>query len=110
MRGLAPWETTRLETQNGPSIAITAMPARHGSEDVKDATGYVSGWMLEWEGQRRGTLYISGDAVFFEELEAIARRYRDRVELALLHFGAARVQRFGQEPLTLAGIEGLRLA
>ena len=108
VRGVSTWETVPLRDGNGLEVRVTATPARHGSEEIQEATGQVNGWMLEWEEQRRGTLYISGDTVFYEGLEEIARRYQVRV--ALLHFGAARVQRFGQAHLTLTGVEGAQFA
>lgn len=106
--GVATWETIHLDGVNDLDVRVTAMPARHGSEEIKEATGHVNGWMLEWEGQRRGALYVSGDTVLYEGLEEITRRYR--VGAALLHFGAARAQRFGSAHLTLTGAEGARLA
>jgi L-ascorbate metabolism protein UlaG (beta-lactamase superfamily) len=93
---------------NSLEVRVTATPARHGPEEIKEATGHVNGWMLEWEGQRRSALYISGDTVLYEDMEEIARRYR--VGVALLHFGAARTQRFGQAHLTLTGAEGAQFA
>jgi len=106
--GVLAWEMVNLRDGNGMEIRVTAMPARHGPEEIKVATGDVTGWMLEWEGQHRGALYISGDTVFFEDLEEISRRYRAGV--ALLHFGAACTQRFGPAHLTLTGTEGARFA
>jgi len=108
VRGVSTWETVHLGDVNGLEVRVTATPARHGSEEIKEATGHVNGWMLEWEGQRRGTLYISGDTVLYEGLEEVARRYR--VGVALLHFGAARAQRFGPTHITLTGVEGAQFA
>ncbi len=108
VRCVSTWETVNLGDGNGLEVRVTATPARHGSEEIQEATGHVNGWMLEWEGQRRGALYISGDTVLYEGLEEIARRYR--VGVALLHFGAARAQRFGQAHLTLTGVEGAQFA
>ncbi len=107
-RGMTTWETITLAGVDDQEVRVTATPARHGSEEIKEATGNVTGWMLEWEGQRRGALYISGDTVLFEGLEEIARRYQ--VGVALPHFGAARAQRFGPTNLTFTGAEGERFA
>lgn len=104
-RGVPTWETVNLRGVNGLDIRVTATPARHGPEEIKEATGNVTGWLLEWEGQRRGALYISGDTVLFKGLEEIARRYR--VGVALLHFGAAR---FGPYNITFSGVEGAQFA
>lgn len=106
--GVPTWETVNLRGVNGPEVRVTATPARHGPEEIQEATGNVTGWMLEWEGQRRGALYISGDTVLFEGLAAIARRYQ--VGVALLHFGAARAQRFGPAHITFTAAEGAQAA
>jgi L-ascorbate metabolism protein UlaG (beta-lactamase superfamily) len=68
-------------------VRVTATPAHHGPEEIKEAIGDVNGWILEWEGQRRGALYISGDTVLFEGVEEMARRYQ--IGVALLHLGAS---------------------
>ncbi len=107
-RGLATWETVRVVGADGLAVHVTAVPARHGPAEIAAATGTVTGWLLQWEGQRRGALYISGDTVLFEGLEEIARRHT--ISIALLHFGAARVQRFGPAFLTLTGVEGASFA
>ena len=107
-RGLAPWESMSLSTPDGFAARVTAMPARHGPEEVKRLAGDVTGWMIEWAGQRRGAFYISGDTVYYDELEEIARRYQ--VALALLNCGAARAQRLGPAAITLTGAEAAQLA
>lgn len=96
-RGVSPWHTVTLTETNGLSIRVTATPARHGPAQIKLATGDVIGWLLEWEDEPRGALYISGDTLLFEGLEEVARRFH--VAVALLHFGAAKVKRFGPSPL-----------
>ncbi|HEX6800338.1 MAG TPA: MBL fold metallo-hydrolase [Ktedonobacterales bacterium] len=107
-RGMATWETVTLTGSDGLIVRLTATPARHGPAAVKHLTGDVTGFVLEWDGQRRGALYISGDTVLFEGVEEVARRYR--VGVALLHCGAARSQRLGPDPLTLTGAEAAQLA
>lgn len=106
--GMHPWETTSLSGVDGLEVQVTTTPALHGPQEIKDATGDVTGWILTWTGQRRGALYISGDTVFFEGLEEITRRFQ--IGIALLHFGAARTQRFGSSNLTFTGVEGSQVA
>ncbi len=107
-RGVATWETVTVTGADGLKVRVTATPARHGPEAITHLVGDVTGFLLEWEGQRRGALYISGDTVLFEGVEEVARRYR--VGIALLHCGAARSQRLGPDPLTLTGVEAAQLA
>lgn len=107
-RGVNTWQTITLVSRNGLNIRVTATPARHGPEDVWPVMGDVNGWILEWEGQRRGALYVSGDTVLFEGLEEVARRYP--VGVALLHLGAAQSPVTGPAVLTLSAAEGVRFA
>jgi L-ascorbate metabolism protein UlaG (beta-lactamase superfamily) len=100
-RGIPTW--TSVEIAGG--VRVTAMPARHGPAELVDAVGPVSGWLVESEG---GKLYVSGDTVLFDGLDEIARRHP--VDVAMLHFGAARGIRFGPHELTLSGQAGARLA
>lgn len=106
--GLKTWETTELTTTDGLHIHITAMPARHGPAGIQASIGDVTGWMLEWEGQQHGTLYISGDTVFYEDIIEIGQRYH--VGTAFLHFGASHVDLLGPDPLSLTGQAGVECA
>ena len=107
-RGVGPGQTVTLTDTNGPSIRVTATPARHGPAEIQRATGEVTGWLLEWEDEPRGALCISGDTVLFKGLEEVARRFQ--VKVALLHFGAAQVKRFGPVSITLTASEGAQFA
>lgn len=107
-QGVAPWQTVTLTDTNGLSIRVTATPARHGPAEVQHAAGEVTGWLLEWGNEPRHTLYISGDTVLFEGMEEVARRFP--IEIALLHFGAAQVERFGPVSITLTAVEGAQFA
>lgn len=107
-RGVSAWQTVTLAAGNGLGMRVTAMPAQHGPADVRPAMGEVNGWIVEWEGQRRGALYVSGDTVLFEGLEEVARRFQ--IGVALLHFGAAHSPVTGPAVLTLTAAEGARFA
>jgi len=108
-RGVAVGETVSLTGASGLVVRITATPARHGPEQVAPAlAGHVTGWLLEWEGQRNGALYISGDTVLFPGIEEVARR--KRIGIALLNCGAARAERFGPYDITFTGAEAAQAA
>jgi L-ascorbate metabolism protein UlaG (beta-lactamase superfamily) len=107
-QGVGSWQTVTLTDTHGLSIRVTATPARHGPAEIQHATGDVTGWLLAWENESRGTLYISGDTVLFEKLEEVARRFP--INVALLHMGAAQAERFGPFSITLTAEEGVRLA
>lgn len=84
--GLRPFESHVVE-KNGLKVHITAMPARHGPPLSLPLVGSVIGFLLEWEGQRDGAVYISGDTTCFGGMRAIARRAR--IGTAFLHMGGA---------------------
>ena len=46
------------------------MPAVHTSNpDLRSIVGEVTGFMLEWQGQKSGAFYISGDTVWSDEIK-----------------------------------------
>ncbi len=83
--GLGPWQQTVLE-RGALRVRVTATPARHAPFGVSWLAGPVIGFLLEWEGQRGGGVWISGDTLWFGGL----RRLAGRVGVAVLHLGAAR--------------------
>jgi L-ascorbate metabolism protein UlaG (beta-lactamase superfamily) len=107
-RGVNTWETVELTGADGLRVRVTATPARHGPEEIKEAIGDVTGWIIEWDNQGCGALYISGDTVLFDSLEEISQRYH--IGVALLHFGAARVDVYGPFYLTFTAVEGAQFA
>jgi len=61
--GLANWQSTILESDD-TKIKVTATPAQHGPLFVRPFAGQTIGFMLEWEGQQNGALYITGDTIY----------------------------------------------
>jgi L-ascorbate metabolism protein UlaG (beta-lactamase superfamily) len=109
IRALAPWKTTEIRNKAGEQLTITATPAVHTSNPaLREAVGEVTGFMLEWRGQQNGAFYISGDTVWIDEINEIARRYR--VSTAILHLGAANVPAVGDNFLTMNALDGVRVA
>jgi L-ascorbate metabolism protein UlaG (beta-lactamase superfamily) len=106
-KGLSTWDTVELTNDAGETIRITGTPAIHGPEELRAAVGETMGFLLEWEGQENGALYISGDTVWSDELGEIARRFN--VGTAILHMGAANVPAVGDNILTLSGEQATRL-
>jgi L-ascorbate metabolism protein UlaG (beta-lactamase superfamily) len=84
---LEPWQETSIAGKNGERIRVTATPARHGPWWFP-GVHKVIGFVLHWDGQEHGALYISGDTVYFRGMRRIASRFR--IGTAILHLGAAR--------------------
>ncbi|TDW96439.1 MBL fold metallo-hydrolase [Dinghuibacter silviterrae] len=103
--GLTEWNS--LTTGN---VKVTATPARHGStEALHQMAGHVIGFVIEWEGQVNGVLYISGDTVLFDGVLEVGRRFR--VDTALLHVGRAGFPKeIGNEHLTFTTEEAIQAA
>jgi L-ascorbate metabolism protein UlaG (beta-lactamase superfamily) len=106
--GLREWQSTEIVGSAGERIRVTATPARHGPPASLPFVGKVIGFLLEWQGQDHGALYISGDTVWFRGIAEIARRHR--VSLAILHLGEARLPITGPFRLTMNGRQAAHAA
>jgi L-ascorbate metabolism protein UlaG (beta-lactamase superfamily) len=106
-RGLEPWQTTRLEAPERPSIEITATPCRHGPPLSHPIVGDVIGFALQWEGQADGVLWISGDTVLYDGVREVADRLR--VGTALLHLGGVRFGVSGPVRYTMTAHDAVEL-
>lgn len=106
--GLHPWETTELLSLDGFRISVTATPARHGPLGSRPIVGEVIGFILQWEGQRHGGLYISGDTVWFRGVAEIPRHFQ--IGTALLHMGSVGFPISGPIRYTFNGVEAARAA
>lgn len=107
-QGLAPWESVTFTTSEGKTIRVTATPARHGPPGSLPIVGEVVGFVLEWEGQRHGALYLSGDTVRFAGVEEVARRFK--IGTAFLHLGCVRLGISGPLRYTFSAQEGAGVA
>jgi L-ascorbate metabolism protein UlaG (beta-lactamase superfamily) len=104
--GLRTWQSTMLEAQD-TKITITAAPAHHGTWGSHIIVGATTGFILQWEGQKHGALYISGDTVWFNGLREIGERFR--IGTAILHIGAARFPIMGPLRFTLNAREAVHI-
>ena len=70
-----------------PGLKITAVPAQHTNiKRLLYAVGHVIGFVIEWDNQENGALYISGDTVLFEGIHQISEKFK--IHTAILHLGA----------------------
>lgn len=108
--GLVPWETYHIHTPKVPGLKITATPARHHPRWVPEfLAGKVIGFIVEFDGQQNGVLYISGDTVYFKGIEETGRRYK--IGTAIIHLGSVQFRYltgFGQ--YTMNGKDLLKVA
>jgi L-ascorbate metabolism protein UlaG (beta-lactamase superfamily) len=83
--GLPKWGSTEICGAKGQVITVSATPALHGPCLLPESW-HVCGFVLKWDGQEHGQLYISGDTVYFNQLRQIAAHFD--IGTALLHLGA----------------------
>jgi L-ascorbate metabolism protein UlaG (beta-lactamase superfamily) len=106
--GLAPWSSTTLPIPEGGELRVTATPARHGPPLSGPLVGEVVGFLLEWDGQRHGALWVSGDTVYFDGVAEVGRRFN--VGTALIHLGGVRFPVTGPARYTMNAAEAIRVA
>ena len=97
-----------LEHVDRPTIEITATPCRHGPPGSHPIVGDVIGFSLRWEGQRHGTVWISGDTVLYDGLHEVARR--TDVGTAIVHLGGVRFPVSGPLRYTMLARQAVELA
>ena len=69
--------------------------------------GETTGFVLEWQGQKHGALYISGDTVWFNGLCEIGERFK--IGTAILHIGGVQFPIMGPIRFTLNAREAIQL-
>jgi L-ascorbate metabolism protein UlaG (beta-lactamase superfamily) len=106
--GLDPWQAIELDARDGRQITVTATPARHGPEGSESVTGDVVGFVLSWDQQKNGVLYISGDTVWYDGVAQVGRKFA--VGTALLHMGAVQIESLGLSQLTMSAEDAARAA
>ena len=84
--GLNAWESYAVQTTKVPGLKITATPAQHRPSWVPEfLSGKVTGFIVEYDAQTSGVLYISGDTVYFKGIEEVAKRYR--IDIGIFNVG-----------------------
>lgn len=101
--GLSRWQRVEIPGREGRTLRITGTPARHGP--VGGDRGPVTGFVLNFADAPNECIYVSGDTVWYDELEEIARRFK--ITTAILFMGAAVVPQVGAAHLTMTAQEGV---
>ena len=68
----------------------------------------MTGFLLRWEGQQHGPLWITGDTVLFRGLREVPRRFD--IGTVLLHLGGVRFGISGPARYTMTARKGVQLA
>jgi L-ascorbate metabolism protein UlaG (beta-lactamase superfamily) len=85
--GLDNWEYVDIKSDKVTNLRITATPAQHHPSWLPEfISGKVIGFVIEFDEQEKGVIYISGDTVYFEGIDEVARRYN--IDAAIMHLGA----------------------
>lgn len=86
--GLDPFQHRTFTTATGDQIKITATPARHGPAGIEPITGDVIGFHIAVSGGKNFEFYITGDTVYYNEIEKLADRIKP--SYVFIFAGAAR--------------------
>ena len=106
--GLKAWQSMTIQSDDdGSEVRITAVPAQHGSLWSHIIVGETAGFILEWNGQKHGALYITGDTVWFNGIHEIAHRFK--IGTVILHLGRASFPITGPVHFTLNAREAVRI-
>lgn len=85
--GLDDWESCVIETPKVKGLKITAAPAQHRPSWLPEFfSGKVIGFIIGFDAQTEGVIYISGDTVFFEGVKEVGRRYK--IDIGIYHVGS----------------------
>jgi L-ascorbate metabolism protein UlaG (beta-lactamase superfamily) len=106
-RGLHTWQVWQHRKEDGATLTVTSVPARHAPGPLHALIPPAMGSVMEFSvpGERPYRIYQTGDTLLTPELAEITRRCPD-LDLALLHLGGTKV--FGVL-LTMDGEQGAGL-
>jgi L-ascorbate metabolism protein UlaG (beta-lactamase superfamily) len=105
--GLANWQSTILESGD-TKVKVTATPAQHGPLIVRPFAGQTIGFILEWEDQKNGALYITGDTIYYHGIDEVAERFT--VSVGIFHLGRASFPVTGPIRFTMDAKDGVKAA
>ncbi len=102
--GLESWQETRLD-KGDHELTITSLPAVHARGLLGAMLPPVMGSMLEHrrQGVLRRRIYLSGDTLTGDHLDAINERFPD-IDVAVVHLGGTKVLTV---PVSMDGAQGV---
>ena len=105
--GLAAGSATVLERPGHPAIKITATPCRHGPPLSHPIAGDVIGFVLSWDSQQHGALWITGDTVLYNEVRQVPQQ--TKIGTMLLHLGCVQFPVTGPARYTMTAAQAVEL-
>lgn len=85
--GLENWGWVSLQTEKVTNLKVTATPAQHRPWWVPEfISGKVIGFIIEYDEQENGVIYLSGDTVYFKGIDEVAARYK--IDVGIFNVGA----------------------
>jgi L-ascorbate metabolism protein UlaG (beta-lactamase superfamily) len=106
---LSTWQSQAF-TRADAEVRVTSVPGKHAPKPLGYIVPPVMGSMLDFSrgGQRLLRLYITGDTLMHEGINAIAERFAD-VDLCLIHLGGTRIAGVLLTMDARQGVEALRV-
>jgi len=105
--GMRLWQSTML-VSGQTQVKVTATPAQHGLRITRPLAGETIGFVLEWEGQQNGALYITGDTIYYRGIDEVAERFS--IGVGVFHMGQARFPITGPLRFTMDVRDGVKAA
>jgi L-ascorbate metabolism protein UlaG (beta-lactamase superfamily) len=99
-----PHATAIADTIHLSGMSITRTPARHGTGEIAEAMAPASGYILK--SAHHPTLYIAGDSVWYEEVDATIVKHRP--EVIIVNAGGARF--LEGDPITMTAEDVIHVA
>jgi L-ascorbate metabolism protein UlaG (beta-lactamase superfamily) len=106
---LSTWQS-RAFARADATVRVTSVPGKHAPRPLGYAIPPVMGSVLDFsrDGQRRLRLYITGDTLLHDGINAIAERFTD-IDLCLIHLGGTRIAGVLLTMDARQGVEALRI-
>jgi L-ascorbate metabolism protein UlaG (beta-lactamase superfamily) len=106
---LSTWQS-RAFTRADTTVKVTSVPGKHAPRPLGYLVPPVMGSVLDFsrDGQRLLRLYITGDTLLHDGINAIAERFTD-IDLCLIHLGGTRIAGVLLTMNARQGVEALRI-
>ena len=106
---LSTWQSQSF-TRAGAEVRVTSVPAKHAPRPLGYVVPPVMGSVLDFfrDGQRLVRIYVTGDTLMHEGINAIAGRFPD-IDLCLIHLGGTRIAGILLTMDARQGVEALRV-